>query len=68
MGDGWSESGLGATHLNLYGLCDGDGEGLCDGLCDGLGDGLVVIALLATGLLDVPITGVFTALGPWLAK
>jgi hypothetical protein len=27
-----------------------------------------VIALLATGLLDVPITGVETGLGPWFAK
>jgi hypothetical protein len=27
-----------------------------------------VIALLATGLLDVPMTVVLTGLGPWLAK
>jgi hypothetical protein len=30
--------------------------------------GLVVIALLATGLLDVPMTVVLTGLGPWFAK
>jgi hypothetical protein len=46
----------------------GDGDGLCEGLGEGLGEGLVVIALLATGLLDVPMTVVLTGLGPWFAK
>jgi hypothetical protein len=35
---------------------------------DGLGEGLDVSALLATGLLDVLITGVLTGPGPWLVK
>ena len=50
--------------LSLSGYFFGVGVGLCDGL----GDGLEVIALLATGLLDVLTIGVVTGLGPTLAK